>query len=100
MVKNNNHNKNNKMPPNPFSPQYPADPKYFADRNEHLDYFTKAIANSAKIRPPAPSNFSFQIKLVFKIEHKTMPLVSHSVSPRSIQNTFFLFQAYRARSDS
>jgi len=57
MVKNNNHNKNNKMPPNPFSPQYPADPKYFADRNEHLDYFTKAIANSAKIRPPAPSNF-------------------------------------------
>lgn len=57
MVKNNNHNKNNKILPNPFSPQYPADPKYFADRNEHLDYFTKAIVNSAKIRPPAPSNF-------------------------------------------
>jgi Cdc6-like AAA superfamily ATPase len=57
LVKNNNHNKNNKILPNPFSPQYPADPKYFADRNEHLDYFTKAIANSAKIRPPAPSNF-------------------------------------------
>jgi hypothetical protein len=57
LVKNNNHNKNNKILPNPFSPQYPADPKYFADRNEHLDYFTKAIVNSAKIRPPAPSNF-------------------------------------------
>jgi len=57
MGKNNNHNKNNKILPNPFSPQYPADPKYFADRSEHLDYFTKAIANSARIRPPAPSNF-------------------------------------------
>jgi hypothetical protein len=57
LVKNNNHNENNKILPNPFSPQYPADPKYFADRNEHLDYFTKVIANSAKIRPPAPSNF-------------------------------------------
>jgi len=57
MAKNNNHNKNNKVLPNPFSPQYPADPKYFADRTEHLEYFTKAIANSAKIRPPAPSNF-------------------------------------------
>ena len=57
MVENNNHNKNNKIMPNPFSPQYPADPKYFADRSEHLAYFTQAIVNSAKIRPPAPSNF-------------------------------------------
>jgi len=57
MAKNNNHNKNNRSPPNPFSPQYPADPKYFADRKEHLDYFTKTIISSARIRPPAPSNF-------------------------------------------
>ncbi|MDI6905740.1 MAG: hypothetical protein QMD13_09725 [Candidatus Bathyarchaeia archaeon] len=57
MVKNNNHNKNNRIILNPFSPQYPADPKYFADRREQLSYFTKTILNSAKIRPPAPTNF-------------------------------------------
>jgi len=57
MPKNNNHNRNNGILPNPFSPQYPADPKYFADRHEHLEYFTKTIMSSAKIRPPAPSNF-------------------------------------------
>jgi len=57
MVKNNNHNKNNKIGQNPFSPQYPADPKYFANRSEHLEYFNKAILSSAKVRPPTPSNF-------------------------------------------
>jgi len=60
MVENNNHNKNNKnnrILINPFSPQYPADPKYFANRREQLNYFTKTIVSSAKIRPPAPSNF-------------------------------------------
>ena len=57
MVENNNHNKNNKIMPNPFSPHYPADPRYFADRREHLAYFTRAIVNTANIRPPAPSNF-------------------------------------------
>lgn len=57
MVKNNNYNKNNKIMPNPFSPQYPANPEYFANRRQHLVYFTQAILNSAKIRPPAPSNF-------------------------------------------
>ncbi|MGA2309936.1 MAG: hypothetical protein ABSG57_10370 [Candidatus Bathyarchaeia archaeon] len=56
VVENNNHNKNNKILTNPFSPQYPSDPKCFADRSEHLNYFTRAVANSAKIRPPAPSN--------------------------------------------
>jgi hypothetical protein len=30
LVKNNDHNKNNKILPNRFSPQYLADPKYFA----------------------------------------------------------------------
>lgn len=57
MVENNDHNKNNRSFLNPFSPQYPADPKYFANRREQLDYFTKTIVSSAKIRPPAPSNF-------------------------------------------
>jgi len=57
MIENNNYNKDNKPPPNPFSPQYPADPKYFADRIEHLSYFIKATVSSAKIRPPTPSNF-------------------------------------------
>ena len=57
MVGNNNHNKNNRILLNPFSPQYPADPKYFADRKEQLNYFTRTIVSSARIRPPAPSNF-------------------------------------------
>lgn len=57
MTENNNHNKNNKSFINPFSPQYPAVPKYFANRREQLDYFRKTIVSSAKIRPPAPSNF-------------------------------------------
>lgn len=57
MVENNDHNKNNRSFLNPFSPQYPADPKYFANRREQLGYFTKTIVSSAKIRPPAPSNF-------------------------------------------
>jgi Cdc6-like AAA superfamily ATPase len=57
MVENNNHNKNNRILINPFSPQYPANPAYFADRRQHLAYFTQTIVNSAKIRPPAPSNF-------------------------------------------
>jgi len=57
MVGNNNHNKNNTVLLNPFSPQYPADPKYFADRKEQLNYFTRTTVNSARIRPPAPSNF-------------------------------------------
>lgn len=57
MTENNNHNKNNKPLVNPFSPQYPADPKHFANRKEQLNYFTKTILSSAKMRPPAPSNF-------------------------------------------
>jgi hypothetical protein len=57
VVENNNYNKNNKTMLNPFSPQYPADPEYFSNRHQHLAYFTQAIINSAKIRPPAPSNF-------------------------------------------
>jgi len=57
MVKNNNYNNYNKIMPNPFSPQYPANPEYFANRRQHLAYFTQAIMNSARIRPPAPSNF-------------------------------------------
>jgi len=57
MIENNNHNKNNKPLINPFSPQYPADPKHFANRREQLDYFIKTILSSAKMRPPAPSNF-------------------------------------------
>jgi hypothetical protein len=57
MIENNNHNKNNKSFINPFSPQYPAVPKYFANRREQLDYFSKTIVSSAKIRPPAPNNF-------------------------------------------
>jgi hypothetical protein len=57
MVKNNNHNKNNKFLQNPFSPQYPADPKYFANRSENLEYFSKAVLSSARVRPPTPSNF-------------------------------------------
>lgn len=57
MRKNNNHNENNRNPVNPFSPQYPASPEYFADRKEAIAYFTKTITSSAKLRPPAPSNF-------------------------------------------
>ncbi len=57
MTKNNNHNKNNRSFINPFSPQYPASPAYFADRKEAIAYFTKTITNSAKLRPPAPTNF-------------------------------------------
>lgn len=57
MPENNTHNKNNKITPNPFSPQYPAHPEYFANRSQHLTYFAQTIINSAKIRPPAPSNF-------------------------------------------
>ena len=57
MVRNNSHNKNNKIFLNPFSPQYPADPEYFANRREQLSYFTETIVSAAKIRPPAPSNF-------------------------------------------
>lgn len=57
MVENNNYNTNNKIRPNPFSPQYPANPEYFANRSQHLAYFTQVIVNSARIRPPAPSNF-------------------------------------------
>jgi Cdc6-like AAA superfamily ATPase len=58
MTENNTYNKNNKaILPNPFSPQYPANPKYFSNRHQHLTYFTQTIVNSAKIRPPAPSNF-------------------------------------------
>ena len=57
MNENNNHNKNNKHLLNPFSFQYPAAPEYFADRTEQMSYFSKAIMNSARIRPPAPSNF-------------------------------------------
>jgi len=55
--KNNNHHENNKHSVNPFSPQYPASPEYFADRNEAIAYFTKTIKSSAKLRPPAPTNF-------------------------------------------
>jgi Holliday junction resolvasome RuvABC ATP-dependent DNA helicase subunit len=57
VAENNNYNRNNKTTLNPFSPQYPADPEYFSNRRQHLAYFTQAIINSAKIRPPAPSNF-------------------------------------------
>ena len=57
MGKNNNHNENNKSPVNPFSPQYPASPEYFADRKEAIAYFTKTVTSSAKLRPPAPTNF-------------------------------------------
>jgi hypothetical protein len=61
VVENNNYNKNNKnnktIMLNPFSPQYPANPEYFSNRRQHLAYFTQAITNSAKIKPPAPSNF-------------------------------------------
>jgi len=57
MVKNNNHNENNRNPVNPFSPQYPASPEYFADRKEVIEYFVKTVTSSAKLRPPAPTNF-------------------------------------------
>lgn len=57
MGKNNNHNKNNRSSVNPFSPQFPASPEYFANRKEAIAYFTKTITNSAKLRPPAPTNF-------------------------------------------
>jgi len=57
MSKNNNHNENNGSSVNPFSPQYPASPEYFADRKEAIAYFTKTVTNSAKLRPPAPTNF-------------------------------------------
>jgi len=57
MNKNNNHNENNRSFVNPFSPQYPASPDYFAGRKEAIAYFTKTIASSAKLRPPAPTNF-------------------------------------------
>jgi len=57
MSKNNNHNENNRDVLNPFSPQYPASPEHFADRKEAIAYFTKTVRSSAKLRPPAPSNF-------------------------------------------
>jgi len=57
MNKNNNHNENNRNLVNPFSPQYPASPEYFADRKEAIAYFTKTVSSSAKLRPPAPTNF-------------------------------------------
>ena len=53
----NNYNKNNRNFINPFSPQFPASPDYFADRKEAITYFTRTIASSAKLRPPAPTNF-------------------------------------------
>lgn len=57
MSKSNNYNTSNKGPVNPYSPQYPAAPQYFANRKEQLDYFSKTILNTAKLRPPLPSNF-------------------------------------------
>jgi len=57
MSKNNNHNENNRSSVNPFSPQYPASPEYFADRKEAIAYFSQSVTNSAKLRPPAPTNF-------------------------------------------
>jgi len=57
MGRNNTHNENNRNSVNPFSPQYPASPEYFADRKEAIAYFTKTATSSAKLRPPAPTNF-------------------------------------------
>lgn len=57
MSTNNNYNRSNKQLVNPYSPQYPAAPEYFANRKEQLEYFTKTILSTAKLRPPAPSNF-------------------------------------------
>ncbi|PKP57699.1 MAG: hypothetical protein CVT89_04085 [Candidatus Altiarchaeales archaeon HGW-Altiarchaeales-2] len=42
---------------NPFSYSHPADPKYFVNRENHLEFFIKAIKNSAKIKPYSPENF-------------------------------------------
>jgi hypothetical protein len=55
--KSNNYNTSNKGRVNPYSPQYPAAPQYFANRKEQLDYFSKTVLNTAKLRPPVPSNF-------------------------------------------
>lgn len=57
MSNNNNYNTSNKGLVNPYSPQHPAAPQYFANRKEQLDYFSKTILSTAKLRPPAPSNF-------------------------------------------
>jgi hypothetical protein len=57
LKRNNNYNENNRNSVNPFSPQYPASPEYFVDRKEARAYFTKTVTSSAKLHPPAPTNF-------------------------------------------
>ena len=57
MVPNDKYNRNNKGFANPYSPQHPAAPQYFANRKEQLEYFSRSILSTAKLRPPSPNNF-------------------------------------------
>lgn len=43
---------------NPFSPQQPPQPEYFAGRKYEADNFRETALDSAKLKPPSPTNYA------------------------------------------